>query len=171
MPGYQEIMDMVGFKSKNAVFKLINKLVDEGVVNKDAQGRLIPNILTGEIPLLGVVEAGIPTVAEEEVLDTIRLDEFLTKDTDEMFFLEVKGESMIEAHIAEGDLVLVKKTERAREGDIVIAEVDGEWTMKFYRKKGDKPYLMPANKKFKPIYPEQSLRIAAVVKAVIRKFK
>ena len=171
MPGYQEIMEMVGFRSKNAVYKLLNRLVDDGVINKDKKGRITPNNLDGEIPLLGVVEAGIPTAAEQQVFDTVRLDEFLAPNSDEMFLLEVRGESMIEAHIAPGDLVLAKKTERAREGEIVIAEADGEWTLKYYKKKGEKPYLQPANKKFKPIHPQESLRIAAVVKAVIRKYK
>ena len=85
--------------------------------------------------------------------------------------LEVKGESMIEAHIAEGDMVLVERSLTAKPGDIVIAEVDGGWTMKFLRvdKKG-KAFLEPANRKFKPIYPEYEMHIAAVVKAVIRKF-
>jgi repressor LexA len=77
---------------------------------------------------------------------------------------------MIEAHIAEGDMVLVERTLTAKPGDIVIAEVDQGWTMKYLRvdKKG-RTYLEPANKNFKPIYPEYELNIAAVVKAVIRK--
>ncbi|MBI2056177.1 MAG: repressor LexA [Candidatus Sungbacteria bacterium] len=170
MPGYKEIMQFTGFKSKNAVFKLIGKLVDEGVVEKDTQGRLLPVRLNEGIPILGVVEAGLPSPAGEILADTLYLTDFLVKKPEDTFLLEVKGDSMIEAHIQEGDMVLVEKKERANERDIVIAEVDGEWTMKYYRKKGSKPYLEPANKKYKPIYPEQSLRIAAVVKAVIRKY-
>ena len=84
--------------------------------------------------------------------------------------LEVDGDSMIEAHIADGDMVLVEKTDKARDGDIVIADVDGEFTMKYYKIDGDRVWLEPANKNFKPIYPEQYLRIQAVVKAVIRKY-
>ena len=170
MPGYGEMMGLTGFKSKNAVFKLINRLVEEGVMEKDAKGRLIPLNLTRGIALLGVVEAGLPSPAGDTLTDTINLDEFLVKDPDETFLLEVKGDSMIEAHIDEGDLVLAERREQANVGEIVIAEVDGDWTMKYYRKKGNKAYLEPANKKYKPIYPKQSLRIAAVVKAVIRKY-
>jgi SOS-response transcriptional repressor LexA len=66
-------------------------------------------------------------------------------------------------------LVLVEKTDQADFGRIVIAEVDGEWTMKYLQKKNGKICLMPANKKFKPIYPDNELKIAAVVKGVIRK--
>lgn len=170
MPGYKEIMARTGFRSKNAVFKLINKLVDEGVIKKDTQGRLTPCKLSDEIPILGVVEAGLPSPAGELLADTMHLTDFLVEKPGETFLLEVKGDSMIDAHIQEGDLVLVEKKEHAQEKDIVIAEVDGEWTMKYFRKKGNRPYLEPANKKYKPIYPEQSLRIGAVVKAVIRKY-
>jgi repressor LexA len=171
MPNYAEIMDLLGFKSKNAVYKLINKLVAEGVVKKDEKGRLSPSKLIGEIPILGLVEAGIPTLAEEEILDTMSFDDYLIKDSSKTFILEVKGDSMIDEGIREGDLVIVERTKEPKDGDIVIAEVDGGWTMKFLRKKQGKPiYLEPANKKYKPIYPEYDLNIAAVVKGVIRKY-
>jgi len=170
MPGYKEIMSLVGFKSKNAVYKLINKLVEEGVVEKDSKGKLVPNKLFGEVPVLGLVEAGFPTSAEEELLDTISLDDFLIEDKNASYLLEVKGDSMIDEGIKEGDLVLVERRSEAKEGEIVIAEVDGGWTMKYFRKKNGKVYLEPANKNYKPIYPGYEFRIAAVVKAVIRKY-
>ena len=65
MPGYKEIMELVGFKSKNAVYKLLNKLVEQGVVEKDSRGKIIPRNLVGGVPRLGLVEAGFPSVAEE----------------------------------------------------------------------------------------------------------
>jgi repressor LexA len=171
MPGYAEIMELLGFKSKNAVFKLVNKLIGEGVLNKDSRGRLIPNRLIGEVPVLGLVEAGFPSVAEEEVLDTMSIDEYLINDKEATYMLEVKGESMIDAGIQEGDLVIAERTKREpRDGDIVIAEVDGGWTMKYFRKKGNQIYLEPANKNFSNIYPEQDLKVAAIVKGVVRKY-
>ena len=88
------------------------------------------------------------------------------------FMLEVKGESMIDAHIAEGDMVLVERNENPKIGDIVVALVDGGWTLKYYRKdKNGQVYLQPANEAFSDIYPEYEMQIAAVVRAVIRKFK
>lgn len=170
MPNYQEIMDLVGFKSKNAVYKLIDKLIDEGVVTKDSKGKLSPTKMIGEIPLLGLVEAGFPTTAEEEVLETLSLDSYLIKHRDSSYLLEVKGDSMIDEGIKEGDLVIVERNGVAKDGDIVIAEVDGGWTMKYFKKKGNQIYLMPANKNYKPIYPEYDLKIAAIVKGVIRKY-
>lgn len=171
MPGYKEIMDILGFKSKNSVHKLINWLVEEGVVSKDSQGKITPNRLIGEIPLLGLVEAGIPTAAEAQELDSMSIEDFLVDDKEKTYLLEVKGDSMIDAHIEEGDYVLVERKGEPRLGDIVIAEVDGGWTMKYFRKdKKGVSYLEPANKNYDNIYPEESFHIAAVVKAVIRKY-
>jgi len=170
MPTYAEIMTLVGFKSKNAVYKLVNKLVGEGVLDKDSSGRLVPNRLVGEIPMLGLVEAGFPTVAEETILDTISIDEYLINDKDKTYMLEVKGDSMIDAGIQEGDLVIAERKSDPRDGDIVIAEVDGGWTMKYFRKKGGQIFLEPANKKYKPIYPEYDIKIAAIVTGVVRKY-
>ena len=170
MPGYKEIMDLTGFKSKNAVFKLINNLVDAGIVSKDSQGKIIPSRSLDEVPMLGLVEAGFPSSVEEEMTDTISIDDYLIENKEKTYLLEVKGESMIDAGIHEGDLVIVERRGNPKVGDIVIAEVDGGWTMKYFRKNGDQVYLEPANKKFKNIYPTQELNIAAIVKGVVRKY-
>lgn len=170
MPSYAEIMKLLGFKSKNAVYKLVSKLVGEGVLDKDSSGRLVPNKLFGEVPVLGLVEAGFPTAAEEELVDTMSIDEYLIERKEATYMLEVKGDSMIDAGIQEGDLVIAERGREPKPGDIVIAEVDGGWTMKYYRKTAGKVWLEPANKAYKPIYPEQDLKVAAVVKGVIRKY-
>jgi repressor LexA len=170
MPTYSEMMKLFSFKSKNAVFKVVAKLIESGFVAKDHLGRLTPNDTFGEIPKLGFVTAGLPASVEEELTDTVNLDDMLVKNKSLTYMLEVDGDSMIDAHIEPGDLVLVERANTARDGQIVIAEVDGEFTMKYFRKKGDKAWLEPANKNYKPIYPEHSLNINAVVKAVIRKY-
>lgn len=170
MPSYAEIMSMLGFKSKNAVYKLVNKLIGEGVLGKDSTGRLVPNKLIGEIPLLGLVEAGFPSATEEELVDTMSLDDYLISNKEETYLLEVKGDSMIDAGIQEGDLVIAERKNDPKNGDIVIAEVDGGWTMKYFRKQGSAVFLEPANKNYKPIYPTQELKVAAVVKGVVRKY-
>ncbi|MCX6701838.1 MAG: transcriptional repressor LexA [Candidatus Zambryskibacteria bacterium] len=170
MPGYKEIMALVGFRSKNAVYKLINKLVDDEVVDKDSQGRLTPMKIFGEIPLLGLVEAGIPTIVDPNLLDSLNLDEYLVSNKESTYLLEVKGDSMIDEGIKEGDLVLVERKGDPKDGDIVIAEVDGGWTMKYFKKKGNLIYLKPANKNYSPIYPQYDLKVVAIVKGVIRKY-
>jgi len=174
MPTYTEMMKLFGFKSKNAVFRVVEKLIDAGLVAKDHLGRLLPSESFTEnifnIPLLGFVTAGFPATVEEELADTVNLDDMLIKNKPLTYMLEVDGDSMIETHIEKGDMVLVEKCNNAKDGDIVIAEVDGEFTMKYFRKDGNKVWLEPANKNYKPIYPVHSLNINAVVKAVIRKY-
>lgn len=170
MPSYSELADILGFKSKNSVFKFVNKLVAENIVEKDSNGRLIPKHIFGQLQVLGEVEAGFPGPAEEELSDTMSLDEYLIDNKEATFMLKVRGDSMIEAGIMPGDMVLVERGRSARDGDIVIAEVDQGWTMKYLRIRNGKPILMPANHKYLPIIPRQELNIAAVVKAVVRKY-
>ena len=169
MPSYSEMMKIFGYKSKNAVFKLVEKFVEAGVVMKDAMGKLIPNNLFDEVPLLGSVKAGFPSDVSE-IRDSMNLEDFLIDKTKDSYILEVDGDSMIDAHIADGDMVIVERATRAKDGEIVVAEIDGEWTMKYWREKGNKAWLEPANKNFKPMHPEHSLRVAARVKAVVRKY-
>ncbi len=108
--------------------------------------------------------------AEEELSDTLSLDEFLIKNKEATFMLKVKGDYMIDAGIIEGDMVLVERGKTPRPGDIVIAHQDGEYAMRFYRKRGEKVWLEAANKKYKTVAPTQELKIEAVVQAVIRKY-
>ncbi|KKR79677.1 MAG: LexA repressor [Candidatus Nomurabacteria bacterium GW2011_GWA2_40_9] len=170
MPTYSEMMKLFNFKSKNAVARVIEKLVDAGMVAKDHLGRLIPTQAFGDIPMLGLVTAGLPASVEEELVDTINLEDLLIGKKELTYMLEVDGDSMIDAHIQKGDTVIVEKTNFAKDGDIVIAEIDGEFTMKYLRKKGEKAWLEPANKNYKPIYPTHSLNVVAKLKAVIRKY-
>ena len=170
MPTYSEMLSLFGFKSKNAVSRLVDKLMDAGLVAKDSLGRLLPMPALTEVPILGLVKAGFPSPTEDIVETTINLDNFLIRKKDSTYILEVDGDSMIEAHIADGDMVIAERTETARDGDIVIAEVDGEFTMKYFRKDGAKVWLEPANKNFKPIHPKHGLKICAVVKGVVRKY-
>lgn len=171
MPSYQEIMSMLGFRSKNAVFKLINKMVDDGVVDKDDSGKLTPMKIFGQIPLLGLVEAGIPTSVDEQGTESLSLEDYLIgRSSSSKYLLEVKGDSMIDEGIREGDLVIVERRGDPKDGDIVIAEVDGGWTMKYFKKKGNLIYLKPANKNYSPIYPQYDLKVAAIVKGVVRKY-
>ena len=169
MPSYSEMTKLFGYKSKNAVFKLVEKLVEARLVAKDHLGRLVPSDSFGEIQMAGLVKAGPPSDVDE-LQDTVDLDDFLIGKKELTYMLEVDGDSMIEAHIEEGDHVLVEKATVARDKDIVIAEVDGEFTMKYFREKNGRAWLEPANKKYQPIYPAHDLKVTAVVKGVIRKY-
>ena len=120
--------------------------------------------------VLGLVKAGFPSDTEEEQGNTVSLDDMLIEKKEFTYMLEVDGDSMIDAHIEKGDMVLVEKTNQAEDREIVIAEVDGEFTMKYFRKEGNKIWLEPANENYKPIFPKESLNVLAVLKAVIRKY-
>ena len=171
MPSFSEISEMTGLRSKNAVSKLVQRLEDLKVLKKDAKGRLIPGSISSAVRVLGTVEAGFPSPAEEELVDTLSLDELLIQNREATFLLKVSGDSMSGAGVLPGDMVIVDKGQTPKSGDIVIAEVDGQWTMKFLRKRGDSVTLLPANPKYKPIKPKNELKIAGVVTAVVRKYK
>jgi SOS regulatory protein LexA len=171
MPSFSEIGEMLGFRSKNAVFKLISKLEHHRVLERDSKGRLIPRSIAYPVKILGYVEAGFPSPAEEELADTLSLDELLIQNPEATFLLKVSGNSMSEAGILPGDMVIVDRGQVPKSGDIVIAEVDGEWTMKYLKKRGDSVTLNPANPNYKPIKPKKELKIAGVVTAVIRKYR
>jgi repressor LexA len=171
MPSFSEIGEMVGIRSKNAVFKLVNKLEHLRFIGRDEKGRLIPGSIASPVKVLGTVEAGFPSPAEEELADTLSLDDLLIQNPEATFLLKVSGDSMSEAGILPGDMVLVDKGQAPKSGDIVIAEIDGEWTMKYLKKRGESVTLIPANPRYKPIRPQKELRIAGVVTAVVRKYR
>jgi SOS regulatory protein LexA len=116
------------------------------------------------VKILGVVEAGWPSPAEEELLDTMSFDEYLAPNKAASYILRVSGDSMIDAGIHPGDMVLVERTSQTRDGDIVIAEVDGEWTMKYFRQQGQRVWLESANAAYPPITPQRELQVVAVVR-------
>jgi repressor LexA len=170
MPSYAEMINLFGVKSKSVVHFWINKLIQKGVIEKDEKGHLAFTKNTFGIPMAGSVQAGFPSPAEEELRDVISLDEYLITRPESSFLLKVTGDSMIGEGIMEGDLVIVEKGRSPKTGDIVIAEVDGEWTMKYFTRKGKTIVLEAANPKYPPIKPRSELRLGGVVTAVIRKY-
>jgi len=162
---------MFKLSSKSSVHKVLGKLETIGAISKDKKGRLIPGTIKSPVKVLGRVEAGFPSPAEEELADTISLDDLLIKNREATFLLKVSGDSMSGAGILPGDMVIVDKGQTPKSGDIVIAEVDGAWTMKYLRKRGESVTLLPANPNYKPIRPRNELKIAGVVTAVVRKYR
>jgi len=171
MPSFAEIGELIGLRSKNAVHKLVSKLQQNNVLSRDEKGRLIPGSLALPLRMLGTVEAGFPSPAEEELADTLSLDDLLIQNPAATFMLKVSGDSMSGAGILPGDMVIIDKGQEPKSGDIVIAEVDGEWTMKYLKKRGESITLIPANPLYKPIRPKKELKIAGVVTAVVRKYR
>ncbi len=170
MPSFSEMAELFGFASKNAVAKVVQRLVEEGVVQKDDTGRLVPGTLLNGLALRGTVGASFPSHVEEEEADVITLDEYLIHNHDATFMLNVSGDSMIDAGIHPGDIVLLERGRQPRQGDIVVANVDNAWTMKYYEKKGKHVRLVPANKAYPVIIPESELVITGVVVGMVRRY-
>lgn len=170
MPTCSEMARLFGYSSKNAAFRLAKKLVDEGYAEKDEAGRLIPRGERLGIPLAGYIQAGFPSPAEEELVDTLTLDEYLIDKPEASFLLRVSGDSMIDAGIHEGDLVIVERGSDPKNGDIVLACVDNEWTLKYYQKKRGVAELIPANQNYPIIRAKNELTLGGIVRSVVRRY-
>ena len=170
MPTYAEMMDLFGVRSKSVVFYWIEKLIEKGILEKDPQGFLKLSGISFGIPLVGNVAAGLPVSAEENMRDVVSMDEYLVAKPDSSFLLRVTGDSMIGAGIMEGDLVIVERERTPKSGDIVLAEVDGQWTMKYFRKQGREVVLEAANPAYPTISPKEELKIGGVITASVRKY-
>ncbi|MBU2036711.1 transcriptional repressor LexA [Patescibacteria group bacterium] len=170
LPSYREVAKLLNFKSVNAAWHVVKQLIEQGYLDKDSQGKLIPKKLTHELKVLGTVAAGLPTLANQEEMDTLSLDEYLLTNPAKNYMLRVIGRSMIEAGISPNDLVIVESEREPLNGDIVVAEVDGSWTMKYFQKRKSEIVLIPANKDYPNVYPKQELRIGGVVVSLIKKY-
>jgi repressor LexA len=170
-PTLAELCTLFGVRSKNTASVMAGKFVEAGVLRRTATGRLVPPPRREVCPLrlLGSVAAGFPSPAEESLLDTMSLDEYLINKPESTFMLRVEGDSMVEAGILPGDTVLVERGRTPRNGDVVIACVDAAWTMKYFYKDGKGIRLEPANKKYETIRPKSRLVVEGVVSGVIRK--
>lgn len=126
-----------------------------------------------EVPVLGKVAAGLPILAVENATDSVRIDRVLLGGNREVFGLRIVGESMIEDGILDGDYVFVKKTPSAKTGDIVVAMIEGEATVKRYFPEGDRIRFQPANSNMAPIIVRRaefkSVDIIGIVVGVYRK--
>ena len=173
-PSVREIGDAVGLKSPSTVHFHLKHLEELGVIGKSAgKGRAIT--LTEQpqepqedrIPIVGHVAAGTPILAQECIED------YLTFDTngrpDEYFALRVRGESMINAGILPDDLVVVRQQRTANNGEIVVALLEDEATVKRFSRRGSEVWLLPENENYSPIDGRQA-QIMGKVTAVIRRY-
>ena len=176
-PSISEMAQYMEVKSKNAVAKMLNTLQELGYIktNGKARGIEVLNSL-GEslqkgfikVPLLGHVQAGSPHLAEEHIEDWINLPQTLIKGRRDVFLLRVRGDSMINAGIFEGDLVIVRPVREAKNNDIVIALLHDEATVKRYIQIKNRAYLKAENPDYKNIYPKEDWMIQGKVVGVIR---
>lgn len=170
MPTYDEICMLFGFKSKNAAFKLVNKLVEKGFVEKMDKGRLKPGANFLGLPIYSSVSAGPATAEEEILLERVNLNDYLIKKPESTVLINVRGDSMVDAGIQEDDKVIVDREATPQLGNIVVAIIDEEYTVKYFDKTKDgKIVLQPGNPKYQPIIPQNEMAIFGKVVGVVRK--
>jgi repressor LexA len=176
-PSYEEIRREFGFASLNSARKHLLQLHRKGFIRSPwkNQKRALEIVEGAEasraaaLPLLGTVAAGKP-ILSEEVDGTIEVPESMLR-RGEHFALRVRGDSMIEDGIRDGDLLVVQRREEAELGQTVVALVDGEATVKRFYRQGEKVELRPANERFSPIVAEpSSVRVEGVVVGLVRTF-
>ncbi len=169
LPSYSEMLELFGVTSKNSVFKVIQSLINQGFIKKEG-AMLAPTAMFFSLPLLGFVKAGFPILSEED-RKYLTLDEYLIDDPVSSFLLTVSGDSLIDLGIFDGDIVIIERRKAASQNDIVLAEIDRQWTLKILKKERQtqRPYLMSANAKYPPFFPKEELKIHGVVKGVVRK--
>jgi repressor LexA len=192
-PTLREIGEHMGIRSTNGVNDHLKALEKKGyLAREDLKSRALRPLdgLSGspmalqagkdqfvDVPLLGRVAAGTPILAVEQAEDTVRVDRFFLgragESGREVFALRVKGDSMIEAGIFDGDFLFVRKQADAKRGDIVVAMIDGEATVKYYQPEGDAIVFKPANRAMAPIVVRRrdfkSVNLLGVVIGVYRK--
>ncbi len=176
-PSYREIADSFELSSSATIHEHINALEDKGFLTKGAnEARSIELVQseanwTGsfELSLAGLITAGVPIEAVEE-RETISIPASLVRDPLASFALRVKGESMIEDGILDGDYVVVEKMSNPANGDTVVALIDNQYaTLKRFYKEKDRIRLQPANKNMKPIFVTKVV-IQGIVRGVLRKY-
>lgn len=171
MPSYAEIASMYGFKSKNAAFSLVQKFIEKGYISKDKVGKLIPIKKNQPLQFLGSIQAGFPGAGEEVLHQRMSLDDWVIQDQNASYILLVEGDSMIDAGIHKGDYVVAEMTKDFKPGMIVVAEIDGEWTLKYLRIKNNQKYLEAANENYPDLFPTEELILHAKIVAVVRKYE
>ncbi|MFC1810121.1 transcriptional repressor LexA [Patescibacteria group bacterium] len=176
-PTIREMRERFSVSSDNSILKHLKALEEKGYIHKDDTPRGIKMLdevkkrlesATLKLPLLGHVPAGGPVLTEEFIDAWYDVGPDIAKQEKDTFILKVRGESMIDAGIHDGDLVIVDSAKRARNGDVVVALVDNQNTVKTLVRKEGKTYLKPENPQFEDIYPEGELIIQGVVTSLLR---
>lgn len=162
--------EVLGFSSANAALKLCDRLCSAGVLRKGPGGKVLPTERFFALPVMDAsVRAGTPDAVEPQSWsDAMTLESFLIRRPSKTVLLKVKGDSMRDAGILDGDLAIIERTKQAREGQFVVAFVDGAYTLKELRYEGKWPVLMPHNPEHKPIRPQSELEIYGIFRGLAR---
>ncbi len=179
-PSVREICDAVGLKSTSTVHGYLERLEKKGLIRRDPTKPRAIEILDDttyvfkkelvNVPIVGRVTAGQPILAVENIEDTFPIPaQYLHNTQNDVFMLSVKGDSMIEAGILDGDLVIIEKKPTAQNGDMVVALIEDEATVKTFYKEVDHIRLQPENSAMEPIIVKDVTILGKVI-GVIRMF-
>lgn len=172
IPSYQRIADLLGFASRAAAVKLMERLGIEGFVARTPDDDAwMPTRQFFERPLAQAnVRAGTPTAAVDVATEPFLADAYLVRKPSETVIIPVRGDSMNEAGIFDGDLAVVERRESAKLGAFVVANVDGEFTLKELVRVDGKYALKPHNSRYPLIRPEGKLQIFGVMVGLLRRY-
>ncbi len=171
LPSYAAVAKLVGFKSKNAVTALVARFKLLGYLESAPDKRLKPGKRFFERLMSdSKVQAGFPSPALSDKSDTLSIDDYLIERPSKTVLITVKGDSMIDAGIVPNDVVIVEKRQLANVGEIVVAIIDNEFTLKTLGREGNDFVLYPANKAYPTIRPKGNLEIFGVVVGQFRKY-
>ena len=172
LPSYATIGELLGMASKSAVSALVKRLILAGFIETTPDRRLAPTNRFFERELADFpVPAGLPAAANDAMSEALSIDEFLIPRPSSTVLVTVRGDSMIEAGIHDGDIAVVEKRHAASLGDRVIAIVDGEYTLKTLAKDKQGFFLQPENANYEIIRPQETLEIFGVMVGLIRKYR
>src|SRR5947207_1699346 len=170
LPSYASIGELLGLKSKSSVAAMVARLKLAGFIDSTPDRRLAPTKRFFERAVATTpVLAGMPEAINDEGTDALTIDDYLIERPSHTVLVRVKGDSMIDAGILEGDLIVVEKTTSAKRGDIVVAIVDNQFTLKRLDVDRGEFVLKPENKAYAVIRPEGTLEIFGVMVGLVRK--
>lgn len=170
LPSYGGVANLVGLKTTSAVTAFVVRMKEAGYLDSSPDRRLQPGKRFFERPLVDSVQAGVPQPANDIPIEGLEIDAYLVDNPSVTVLMDVRGESMKDAGLLHGDIVVVKKNVPASIGDIVVARVDGDFTVKYLAKDKRGYYLKPANDEFDDIRPIGDLDLYGRVVGSIRKY-
>ena len=171
LPSYARIGSLVGLRSKGSVAEMVMRLKAERFLESTSDRRLKPGPRFFERDTFESVQAGSPTAVFDASQDSLNIDEYLISNPSKTVLITVKGDSMLDAGIRNGDRVVVEKRSNANVGDIVVAMLNNEFTIKRFDRERGRVVLRPENKAYPVIRPRGDAEIFGVVVGLIRKYR
>lgn len=172
LPSYAGLCRVVGFKAKTSAVKLVQRLTDAGYLQRAPGGKLAPTTRFFALPRFDTpARAGPPaSVDGQGASDWVALDSYLVDAPSKTVLVRVKGDSMQDAGVLEGDLAVVERAKNARHGQFIIAMIDGAFAFKELRIEEGLPVLYSHNSRYQPIRPKQDFEVFGVVCSLVRRY-